>query len=180
MALAHYPVVNKNGRTIASAVTSLDLHDIARASKTFGIELFYVVTPLEDQKILVDRIVRHWTDGPGSHYNGLRKQALELIRIEHSLESAKRHIAGFGDGAPKVVATCARHIDNSIDYDRMKEMLATGDPYLLVFGTAWGLPDTLLKSTDYVLEPIGKNKGYNHLSVRSAAAIMLDRLVGEA
>ncbi|MBT8330951.1 MAG: RNA methyltransferase, partial [Deltaproteobacteria bacterium] len=37
-ALIHYPVVNKNGATIASALTNLDLHDISRATKTYGLE----------------------------------------------------------------------------------------------------------------------------------------------
>ncbi|MCP4687771.1 MAG: RNA methyltransferase, partial [Desulfobacterales bacterium] len=31
LALLHYPVVNKNGEPVASAVTNLDLHDISRA-----------------------------------------------------------------------------------------------------------------------------------------------------
>ncbi len=178
MALTHYPVVNKNGDTIASAVTSLDIHDISRAAKTYGVSLFYVVTPLEDQIALINRIVSHWTTGAGSLYNELRKQALDLIRIEDSLESVKRHIAGFGHGTPKMVVTCARYFDESIDYDRMKAGLKTGAPYLLVFGTAWGLAESLLRSADYILEPIGKNSDYNHLSVRSAVAIILDRLLG--
>ena len=54
VALIHYPVVNKNGETIASALTNLDLHDISRAAKTYGLEAFCVVTPLEDQKDLVE------------------------------------------------------------------------------------------------------------------------------
>jgi hypothetical protein len=43
-------VVNKNGEIIASAVTNLDLHDISRVAKTYGVQAFYVVTPLRDQK----------------------------------------------------------------------------------------------------------------------------------
>jgi hypothetical protein len=84
VALIHYPVVDKNGDIIASAVTNLDLHDISRAAKTYGLKSFYVVTPLEDQKELVERIISHWTDGLGATYNPKRRSALELIRVKDS------------------------------------------------------------------------------------------------
>jgi hypothetical protein len=178
LALVHYPVVNKNGETIASAVTNLDLHDIARAAKTYDVETFYVVTPLADQKELVGKIVSHWTRGPGSVYNGSRKAALDLICIQDSLEAVKSHIAGRGEGYPKVVATSASGWGHCIGYGQLKEMLNTGEPCVLAFGTAWGLADQVLLSANYILEPIAGKDGYNHLSVRCAAAIILDRLLG--
>jgi hypothetical protein len=51
-------------------------------------------------------------------------------------------------------------------------------PILLLFGTGWGLSDSLTNEADFKLEPIfGKAlDGYNHLSVRSAVAIYCDRL----
>ena len=52
LALIHYPVINKNREIIGSAVTNLDLHDIARAARTFGANGLYVVTPYRDQQIL--------------------------------------------------------------------------------------------------------------------------------
>ncbi len=51
-------------------------------------------------------------------------------------------------------------------------------PLFLLFGTGWGLTQEVKDSSDYVLAPI-EGKGYNHLSVRSAVAIILDRLLGE-
>ena len=69
MILIHYPVVSKNGDIIASAVTNLDLHDIARAGRTFGIRSLYIVTPVSDQMELVDKIVSHWVSGAGAAYN---------------------------------------------------------------------------------------------------------------
>lgn len=179
VALAHYPVVNKNRDVIASAVTNLDIHDISRTAKTYGIGLFYVVTPLEDQKILINRIVSHWTNGYGAGYNALRKAALELVRVEESLDAAREHISSFGHGLPKVVATCARRFGQSIGYDGLREKLKSGEPYLLVFGTAWGLADQLLNAADFILEPVRGSAVYNHLSVRCAAAVILDRLLGE-
>lgn len=177
IALIHYPVLNKNGDEIASAVTNLDLHDISRAARTYGARSFYVVTPLADQKALVEKILSHWTIGTGSQYNPIRKDALELIQIRDSLAAVIDDIRGKGEGVPKTVVTCARDDDRSISYDRFREMLGTGEPYLLNFGTAWGLSENFISEADYVLDPIKGNTDYNHLSVRSAAAIILDRLL---
>jgi hypothetical protein len=80
VALIHYPVVDKNGDIIASAVTNLDLHDISRAAKTYGLKSFYVVTPLEDQRELVERIISHWTNGIGAAYNP-KRPALATINF---------------------------------------------------------------------------------------------------
>ncbi|MBW2568156.1 MAG: RNA methyltransferase [Deltaproteobacteria bacterium] len=178
MALTHYPVVNKNGSTIASAVTNLDLHDIARAAKTYGVRSFYVVTPLLDQKELVEKIVSHWIEGVGSTYNPNRKEALELIRIKNSLDEVVDNICKNGEGSPKIVVTCARDSHHNIDFEKFRGMLKSGRPYLLVFGTAWGLSEDFIAGADLILEPVKGNTGYNHLSVRSAAAIILDRLMG--
>ena len=57
-------------------------------------------------------------------------------------------------------------------------MLISGRPHLLVFGTAWGLAETFISEADYILAPITGPTDYNHLSVRTAAGIILDRLLG--
>jgi hypothetical protein len=178
VALAHHPVVNKNGAEIASALTNLDLHDISRSARTYGISAFYVTTPLEDQKQLAKRIVAHWTTGYGAAANPLRRDALELIRIKTSLGEAAEEIKFLEGEYPKQVVTCARRFDTGIDYRTLQGLLAAGRPYLLVFGTAWGLTDRLLREADYILNPIVGRTDYNHLSVRSAVAITLDRLLG--
>lgn len=179
MALVHYPVVNKNGKTIASAVTNLDLHDISRVGKSYGIRGFYVITPLADQQELVRRIVSHWISGAGVEYNPKRSEALTLIALRESVDKAVEDIRQKERHPPKIVATCARKHGRSIGYNTFRQMLRSGGVYLLVFGTAWGLTTDFLQSADYVLLPVQGNKGYNHLSVRSAAAIILDRLLGE-
>jgi hypothetical protein len=179
VALIHYPVINKNGQVIASAVTNLDLHDISRISKTYGVKAFYVVTPLTDQKELVEKIRSHWTDGAGSQYNPMRHEALELIRVKDSLAEVLEHIRSTGKGIPKTVATCARRYEQNISHDEFRKLLAgTTDAYLLIFGTAWGLSESLIAEADYILEPIRGNTDYNHLPVRAAAAIILDRALG--
>ena len=51
---------------------------------------------------------------------------------------------------------------------------------LLVFGTGWGLAGEVIAGADALLEPVRAREatGYNHLSVRAACAILLDRLRG--
>lgn len=177
LALMHYPVVNKNGNIIASAVTNLDLHDISRLSKTYGIRKFYVVTPLTDQGELVQRIVSHWISGTGSTYNPARREALELICIKNCLEDVVDHIYSSSGESPKTVVTCARYDSGDLSFGKFRNMLKSGNPYLLLFGTAWGLAENFITEADYRLDPIKGVADYNHLSVRSAASIILDRLI---
>jgi len=178
VALAHYPVVNKNGDTITSAITNLDLHDIARAAKTYGVKGFYVVTPLDDQKEMTRRIISHWTQGAGATYNPVRRQALELIQLKDTIEDVRKQIEKIEGTPPQLVATCARRYPDSIGYIALRNLLGNGCPYLLTLGTAWGLAGEFINSADYILEPIFGETQYNHLSVRSAAAIIFDRLLG--
>jgi len=178
LALAHYPVVNKRGEIIASAVTNLDIHDMARAARTYGARALYVVTPLEDQQALIKTLVSHWTTGFGSVYNPKRCQALETVCVQDTLEKAREDIALRGEGFPRTVVTSAREHSGSISISRFRELLETGNPYLLVFGTAWGLSQDCMEQADHILEPIRGNTAYNHLSVRSATSIILDRLLG--
>ena len=178
VALTHYPVVNKRGDTIAAAITNLDLHDISRAAKTYGAKSFYVVTPLADQKILVNKIISHWTNGFGAAYNPARRRALDLIKIKDSIADAAEEIKGIEKIYPKTVVTCARRHPSGISFKKFRDILQLGQPHLLIFGTAWGLAEPFIGQADYILEPILGCTDYNHLSVRSAAGIILDRLLG--
>ena len=179
VALIHYPVVNKNGDVIASAITNLDLHDIARVAKTYAVARFYVVTPLADQKILTERIVSHWQNGAGAGYNPHRQEALALITVVDSLADVISQIKKESAKRPTTIATCARHYPQNISFATLGAQMRPDTPYVLILGTAWGLAEEIISRSDYVLEPIRGVTGYNHLSVRSAAAIMLDRLAGK-
>jgi len=179
VALTHYPVVDKRGDIITSAVTNLDLHDISRAVKTYGVKSFYVVTPLIDQQGLVQKITSHWTSGSGGVYNPARRSALELIKIKDTIADVVEDIKDVEKDYPKKVATCARRYPTSTGYKEFKDILKAGKPHLLVFGTAWGLDESFIAEADYLLEPIVGPTEYNHLSVRTAAGIILDRLLGE-
>lgn len=172
-------MVSKNGDTIAASVTNLDFHDIARAAKTYSVRAFYVVTPLSDQRLLVERLVSHWKEGIGASYNPKRHEALNLISIMASFEDVLAHIETREGGSPTTVVTTAKHHPRNLSYGGFRDMLKSGRPYLLLFGTAWGLTEKFISGVDYVLDPIEGNGEYNHLSVRSAASIILDRVLGD-
>ena len=179
VALVHYPVVNRHGETIGSAVTNLDVHDIARAGRTYGIGTYWVITPFEEQRQLTEQIVGHWTRGYGGSVNPDRSDALSLVTVCATYAEA---LAGatekFGE-RPLVLATCAKEQANTLEYAEVREKIHRGRPVLLLFGTAWGLSPHLLVAGDGVLPPLRGATGFNHLSVRSAVAIILDRLLGE-
>ena len=179
LALIHYPVLNKNKEIIGAAVTNLDIHDIARAGRTYGVGAFYIVTPYEDQKKLVEEIISHWRSGYGATYNSDRKKALEVVHVCNDLQELYRQVTVEGQ-RPVILATSAQSPDSVIwSYPQVKEKIDQGERILILFGTAWGLADEVIGEVDAMLPPISGGGTYNHLSVRSAASIVLDRLLGE-
>ncbi len=179
VALIHYPVYDKNRQVVSTAVTNLDIHDIARSARTFGVSRYYVVTPVQGQQELAKRIVRHWQEGWGAIYNPKRKAALDLIEIIASLDDAIADIQRRSGRMPRLVTTGASHHPRSTRFADLRELMADREqPYLLLFGTGWGLVEEVFDRADMVLEPIRGVGDYNHLSVRSAAAIIMDRLFG--
>jgi hypothetical protein len=180
IALVHYPVLNKKGETIGSAVTNLDLHDIARAARTYGVHRYYVTTPYEDQRQLAAEIIGHWRDGYGSTYNPARKDALGIVKIADSLETAVAELTEVYRCKPLLVATSAQSQGGIVtSFSALRDLMNTGQPILLLFGTAHGLAPEVMAITDLLLPPIKGGTAYNHLSVRSAASIILDRLLGQ-
>ncbi len=180
IALLHHPVLNKRGETIGSAVTNLDLHDISRAARTYGVSKYFVATPYEDQRQLIGEITEHWHNGHGATANPARGEALAMIRVVDSLATIVEEMKRCFDRQPRLVATSARHLPNQVGYAELKAQLHdNAEPVLLLFGTAHGLAPEVMAQTDAVLEPIGKHSDYNHLSVRSAVSIILDRLLGD-
>ena len=176
VALVHFPVMNKKEMPIGSALTTIDMHDIARASRTFGVKGFYVVTPFADQAVLAEQVIAHWTKGVGGELNPSRKEALELIRVAGTFEEAVQRIEKKEKQTVVTVATSAKSLEGAITTTTLKQKLASNAPHILVFGTAWGLAGELIDSCELKLEPIAGSMDYNHLSVRSAVSIYLDRI----
>jgi hypothetical protein len=177
--LLHYPVYNKNYQKIASAITTTDLHDLARLARTYGIKKFFVINPLRDQHKLAERILSHWTVGYGAKYNQHRKEAFGLVAIASTLEETIEEIEGMEGEKPLLLATDAQKQNaRSITYTEAKDILDDDRAVMLIFGTAWGLDKEIINHADYILDPIMGPTDYNHLSVRTAAAIILDRLAG--
>ena len=179
VALLHYPVYDKNGQVVTTAVTNMDIHDIARASRTYGVRGFFVVIPVKPLQKLARKIIEHWQVGYGSEYNVTRKEALSLTRICDTLDDAVIAIERETGEKPVMVVTSARAAENRTSFEALRDMLHKEiRPFLILFGTGWGLTEAIFAQSDYVLEPIAGGEDYNHLSVRSAAAIVLDRLLG--
>jgi hypothetical protein len=179
LALVHYPVVNRNHEMIASAITNLDLHDLARLACTYDLPACYIVTPLTDQQDLARQLISHWCDGVGKELHPHRGQALERLRIVDDIHRARQEILEGWGRPPLVWATSAQHQTPVLSHHSARQQLqaASGlQPILLLLGTAWGLVSTALDGADAVLEAIPGRAGYNHLSVRCAAAILVDRL----
>jgi hypothetical protein len=177
LVLLHHPVYDKNGAIVTTAVTNLDVHDLGRLARTFGVRACYIATPVETLRRLVERIMRHWDVGPGASYNQTRKDALARVRLAPDLDATLADIERETGVLARVVATSARAGTGRLSFAALRARLAAGDrPELLVLGTGWGLTHEVLARADDVLEPILGTDGWNHLSVRSAAAIILDRL----
>ena len=192
--LLHHPITNRNGVTVTTAVTNMDIHDISRSCRTFGVRGYFLVTPIEDQHELVGRILSHWRAEHSRQYHPDRVEAVSLVRMARTFEEVKAAIkaeAGPQGGArgwdePEVVLTDARPLPKSVTYAEYRQEFAdparVGRPVCLVFGTGWGVSDTFYPEVHRILAPVHgpeSNGGYNHLSVRAAVAIVLDRLFGQ-
>ena len=182
-------MVNRNGAIVTTAVTNMDIHDISRSARTFGAKGYFILTPIEDQQELVGKILAHWSTDRQREYHPKRFEALSRVRLVRSFDELKARVreeCGPGYESPEVVLTDARPLPNAVSYaDYRRELedpARPPRPVILVFGTGWGISDAFYPEVNRILAPVygpeGKG-GYNHLSVRSAVAIILDRLFGK-
>lgn len=180
VALLHHPVRDRSGATITTAVTNLDVHDIARSVRTYDLAAYYVVTPIEAQRVLVERILAHFREGPGARRVPERSVALSTCVVVPSLEAALDDVARKTGTRPRTFATGARPSAGrpALAYAEARERMAE-TPSVILFGTGHGLAREVVEAADHVIAPIRAGASYNHLSVRAAVAITLDRLFGE-
>ena len=174
IALVHHPVLDQKGSIVTSALTNMDVHDLARSARTFGCSDFFVVHPVEMQRVLTQRIVDHWTTGSSAQRIPDRKDALAVVRAVATLDEVVSELGA------EVWVTAAREIGTSLSWkDASAKLRGDGPPVVLVFGTAWGLAPAITDRAAAVLPPIKGAGDWNHLSVRAACAISLDRLVNQ-
>lgn len=184
--LLHHPVTNRRGERVTTAVTNLDIHDISRSCRTYGVTRYYLVTPIELQHELVGRILKHWQSERQKQYHPDRFEALSRVRCVRSFADMKAEIEQETGKTPEVVLTDARPLPNSCTYDEYRRILHDPNrtvPSVIVLGTGWGVADSFYPEVHRILAPVygpegDRPGGYNHLSVRAAAAIILDRLFG--
>jgi hypothetical protein len=178
LALVHYPIVGRQGELITTAVTNLDVHDLSRSARTFGLREVFIVHPVEAQRVLIERVRNHWVDGPGARRIPDRADALRLVRVVPALETAIAELSVDGQ-KPELWTTAAQAQGSVRTYAEARALLGSeGPPVLLIFGTGWGLAPSVLEQATLRLEPIRGTGPWNHLSVRAACAISLDRLLG--
>jgi len=181
VALQHGDVLIGDDRVIGTtSVTSIDIHDIARSSKTYGVESLFVVTPLVDQRRIVQTLLDFWQTGVGIDYNRHRHQAINMVQIQDNIDEVIAAIEAKEGVKPLLVATSARHYgpDKTISYYDQEKVWSSGRPVLLVFGTGQGLSEQLIERCDFILMPLQGFSHFNHLSVRSAVAIILNQWMG--
>lgn len=176
--LLHYPVKNARGQIVATALTGLDLHDIARSATTFGVRRYYLVTPLASQRRIARKMLAYWAQPGAGPQN--RAEALKCVRVVATLEDSLSDVRALEGQPPLLVATSAQRLQAPpLGYAKVRRALEGGSQAVYVaLGTGWGLADELLPQFDAVLPPIYGPGAFNHLSVRAAAAIILDRLKG--
>ena len=176
--LLHDEMLDKQGDLVTTSLTMIDLHDIARSCCTYAIKTFYIAHPSPSLRKLARTLKNHWDVGYGATYNPNRKEALDNAVIVDSIDEMIHHIEQKHGCFPKLIATSAHQGEGRMSFNDCSEMMKKNSDqhYVLMLGTGWGMSEQLLSRTDYFLEPINGPTEYNHLSVRSALAIMLDRL----
>ena len=180
VALIHHPVVNRNAERVTSAITSLDIHDIARAARTYDVRGVFIVHPIPEQRKFAASVIDHWRFDFGRTHDSRRREALERVHIVAELDEAISEAARVSGARPLVVHTSAR-TESGLSYSDLRARMEAPDapPMMILFGTGFGMSPEVADRADIVLAPVLGPADYNHLSVRSAAGIILDRLRGK-
>jgi hypothetical protein len=182
LVLVHHPTIDKQGDVAATSVTNLDIHDLSRVGCTYGVAGMWIVHPVEGMLRYVEKVLDHWTAGWGAAYNPRRRESLLATHVARDLGEVADQLEALHPGRPLVwVATSARQRPNTVSFAAMRRWLHDpADPrvFCILFGTGWGLHPCVLEEMDFILEPIQGPTPWNHLSVRAAAGIVMDRLLG--
>jgi tRNA (guanine37-N1)-methyltransferase len=201
LALVHHPVHDRTGKIVTTSLTNFDIHDLARSTYTYGLAAYHIVTPVTSQREKAAHIASLWLEPPDGAEpaegadagrarpartppaTGSRAGALALVRTAASVEDVIADVTAEHGRPPVVVATSARRDSfpgaaRRTPAQLLAELSLDPAPALILLGTGWGLADALIPSVSRLLAPIEGASDWNHLSVRSAGAILLDRLFG--
>ncbi len=174
LAIVHHPVVNRRGEVITATIDHFDVFDASRLSLTYPLRGLYVVNPEPSQEAVARRLIKHGTD---PHRTEERDGCFDKTHWAPSLEATVAEIEAREGRRPVVVVTSAHAATDTTSFAGLRAALADGAPHLLVVGKASGLSADALADADMRLEPIDGGTDYRHLSVRSAMAILVDRLL---
>lgn len=177
VALVHHPVLNRRGEEVTSSVTTIDVHDFARTCRTYGVKDLFIITPIKTQQRLVERLSRHWTEGYGAEFNPSRKEALTCVKVVDSVDDMIDNLK-LGASQVTLVTTGAKRSETVTGYPEARRVLEGEGRFALLFGTGHGLAPQVMSRASLRLAPIEGVDGFNHLPVRCAVAIILDRLLG--
>ncbi len=183
--LLHHPISNRAGATITTSVTNMDIHDISRTCRTYEVDHYYLVTPILEQHELVSRIIEHWRRPHQKDWHPDRFEALSRVQVVPSFQDVKADLNARYSGLELEVAMPdARPLPGQLSYEEKRQewdLEPKTGVKVIVLGTGWGVSPEFYSEVNTYLAPIYgplREKGYNHLSVRAAAAIILDRLFG--
>jgi hypothetical protein len=176
LGLVHYPVYNKNGEIVQTSVTNLDIHDIARTALTYGIKTLFIITHDAASVAYVTKMVSFWSYEKAESYNPDRSRALSIVKTTGSIDSGIQLITTLEGIRPFVISTTARVSNGQVSCEHIAEINWESKPLMVLIGTGYGLAPEVHNAADYILQPITGWGSFNHLSVRSAAAIILDRI----
>jgi len=173
-------VIDRGGVVVTTAITNLDLHDMSRSARSYGASDLFIVHPVEAQRQLAERIRAHWLTGSGRRRIPDRAAAMDTLRVVPALDDAYAALGGREAIEVWTTAASARGAAVTSYAEARARLEAASRPVLILFGTGWGLAPELVAAADVRVEPIRAraDAGYNHLSVRAACAITLDRLRG--
>ncbi|MCX5924086.1 MAG: tRNA (guanosine(37)-N1)-methyltransferase TrmD [Candidatus Dependentiae bacterium] len=184
VALMHTGIVLKDGRIGTTSITSIDVHDIARSSATYNLKHYFLVSPLVDQKKMIQDLLDFWQEKEvGGEYNSDRHEAMNRVIMADGLADVIAAIEKKEGKKPVILGTSAKFAPGEprmISYHDQEKVWSHDRPVLILLGTGHGMAEQLMKQCDFILQPIQGFSRFNHLSVRSAAAIIFDKWLGFA
>jgi len=124
----------------------------------------------------VETMRRYWVEGPWLSYNQERAEGLKRLSVVGSVEELLKNLSSAV--MPLIVGTSARERGLKKITEADVRRIQKQRPVLILFGTGYGLAEETLSFCEAMLPPIEGRTGFNHLPMRVAAGILMDRILG--